>query len=281
MLIYKLVLRPILQYASPIWAHAAYSNIKMLESAQNKIIKIITDSPWYNILLVTEETKHNVSFRFKPLHHPGAGRSLLTPRISLEVRLAGGFLMAIGCRCQGSVLSPTLFSLYLPDIESVIKRKCEVSAFADDIVLWKSDSDLTKLERDINLVLEDIRNFDRDHKLTFNHTKSAVYTDGSRDDNYRSGSGIYIKSQDHILRIQRRNPDGCSVFRSKLIAIDEVLGSLASLPNGKEIWILSDSRSAIQHLSNWQSVRDNVGVSILTKLKRLSISHQIHLHPLT
>ncbi|GFU16061.1 hypothetical protein TNCV_1300171 [Trichonephila clavipes] len=47
MLIYKLVLRPILQYASPIWGHAAYSNIKMLESAQNKIIKIITDSPWY------------------------------------------------------------------------------------------------------------------------------------------------------------------------------------------------------------------------------------------
>ncbi|GFY07866.1 uncharacterized protein TNCV_4288021 [Trichonephila clavipes] len=58
-----------------------------------------------------------------------------------------------------------------------------------------------------------------------------VFTDGSRDDNYRSGRGIYIKSQDHILRIQRRNPDGCSVFRSELIIIDEVLGSLASPPN--------------------------------------------------
>ncbi|GFU51243.1 uncharacterized protein TNCV_2755321 [Trichonephila clavipes] len=111
-----------------------------------------------------------------------------------------------------------------------------------------------------------------------------VYTDGSRDDNYRSGSCIYIKSQNHILRIQKRNPAGCSVFRSELIAIDEALGSLASLPNGKEIWILSDSRSAlsdsrsaIQHLSNWQCVRGNVGVSILTKLKQLSTSHQIHL----
>ncbi|GFU24356.1 uncharacterized protein TNCV_942491 [Trichonephila clavipes] len=104
-----------------------------------------------------------------------------------------------------------------------------------------------------------------------------VYTDDGRDDYYRSGSRIYIKLQDHILRIQRRNLDGCSVFRSERIAIDEALGSLASLPNGKEIWILSDSRSAIQHLSNWQSVRDNVGVSILTELKRLSTSHQIHL----
>ncbi|GFT87107.1 transposable element Tc3 transposase [Trichonephila clavipes] len=36
-------------------------------------------------------------------------------------------------------------------------------------------------------------------------------------------------------------------------------------------------RSAIQHLSNWQSVRVGVGVSILSKLKRLSTLHQIHL----
>ncbi|GFW73821.1 RNase H domain-containing protein [Trichonephila clavipes] len=36
-----------------------------------------------------------------------------------------------------------------------------------------------------------------------------VYTDGSRDDYCGSGSGIYIKSQDHILRMQKRNPDGC------------------------------------------------------------------------
>ncbi|GFX80700.1 uncharacterized protein TNCV_758071 [Trichonephila clavipes] len=80
-----------------------------------------------------------------------------------------------------------------------------------------------------------------------------VYADGSRDDYYRSGCGIYIKSQDHILRIQRRNPDGCSVFRRELIALDKAIGSLAPLLNGKEIGILSDSRSAIHHLSNWQS----------------------------
>ncbi|GFU84120.1 putative RNA-directed DNA polymerase from transposon BS [Trichonephila clavipes] len=75
---------------------------------------------------------------------------------------------------QGSVLSPTLFSLYLSGIENVIKRKCEIDAFEDDIVLWKSDSDLTKLDTDINLVLEDIPNFALDHKLTFNPTKSPV-----------------------------------------------------------------------------------------------------------
>ncbi|GFU39540.1 reverse transcriptase [Trichonephila clavipes] len=33
------------------------------------------------------------------------------------------------------------------------------------------------------------------------------------------------------------------IVSRELIAIDEALGSLESLPNGKEIWILSDSRS--------------------------------------
>ncbi|GFX95447.1 uncharacterized protein TNCV_3684991 [Trichonephila clavipes] len=72
-----------------------------------------------------------------------------------------------------------------------------------------------------------------DRLLDLNEQKA--YTDDSRDDYYRSGSGIYIKSQDHNLRIQRKNPDGCSAFCSELIAIEEALGSLASLPDGKEI----------------------------------------------
>lgn len=50
-----------------------------------------------------------------------------------------------------------------------------------------------------------------------------------------------------------------------------------SFPSGNEIWILSDSRSAIQHMTNWQKVRDSDGVSILSKLKLLSKSHDIHL----
>ncbi|GFW19711.1 RNase H domain-containing protein [Trichonephila clavipes] len=105
---------------------------------------------------------------------------------------------------------------------------------------------------------------------TFAYFKKAgviTNTDGSREDYYRFGSGFCFKSQDHSLRIQSRNQDGCSVFRSELIVINEALGSFASLPNGKKIWILSDSRSAMQQLSNWQSVRDNFGVSVLSKLK--------------
>ncbi|GBM44185.1 hypothetical protein AVEN_257124-1 [Araneus ventricosus] len=43
-----------------------------------------------------------------------------------------------------------------------------------------------------------------------------VYTDGSRNDSVCTGSGIYITTHNQELKIQRRNPDSCSVFRSQL-----------------------------------------------------------------
>ncbi|PRD31013.1 UNVERIFIED_CONTAM: hypothetical protein NCL1_24664 [Trichonephila clavipes] len=66
-------------------------------------------------------------------------------------------------------------------------------------------------------------------------------------------------------------------FLSELIAIDTGLKEALSIPGSNNIWILSDSSSAIQHLSNWHKVGDNIGVAILEKLKRLSSSHEIHL----
>ncbi|GFS97291.1 RNA-directed DNA polymerase from mobile element jockey [Trichonephila clavipes] len=47
MLIYTLILKPLLTYASPIWAHAARTNINLIESSQNTILRIILDAHWY------------------------------------------------------------------------------------------------------------------------------------------------------------------------------------------------------------------------------------------
>ncbi|XP_015915890.2 ribonuclease H-like [Parasteatoda tepidariorum] len=103
-----------------------------------------------------------------------------------------------------------------------------------------------------------------------------LYTDGSRLDGDRSGSVIYIKLRDQEIKIKRRNPDFCSVFRSELIAILEGLDSIMSLSRFIDIWIFSDSKSAIQHLIDWHNVRDSIGADILRKLKHLSLSHRIH-----
>ncbi|GFX50723.1 RNA-directed DNA polymerase from mobile element jockey [Trichonephila clavipes] len=47
LLIYTLILKPLLTYASPIWAHAARTNINLIESSQNVILRQILDAHWY------------------------------------------------------------------------------------------------------------------------------------------------------------------------------------------------------------------------------------------
>ncbi|GFW40171.1 RNase H domain-containing protein [Trichonephila clavipes] len=44
-----------------------------------------------------------------------------------------------------------------------------------------------------------------------------------------------------------------------------------------EIWILTDSRSSIQHLSNWPSIGDSTSRRILHLFQQLSDRHPIHL----
>ncbi|XP_071037157.1 uncharacterized protein [Parasteatoda tepidariorum] len=62
-----------------------------------------------------------------------------------------------------------------------------------------------------------------------------IYTDGSKSEDNHTGSGIFIKTQMSEIKIQKRNPDHCSVFRSELIAIDDGLASILSLSIPKEI----------------------------------------------
>ncbi|GFU08409.1 RNase H domain-containing protein [Trichonephila clavipes] len=61
-----------------------------------------------------------------------------------------------------------------------------------------------------------------------------------------------------------------------LVEILVRLNTIELLPQLHDIWIFSDSRSAIQHLANWHNVRDCTGTDILKILKRFSISRQIH-----
>ncbi|UYV67348.1 hypothetical protein LAZ67_5000310 [Cordylochernes scorpioides] len=90
----------------------------------------------------------------------------------------------------------------------------------------------------------------------------TIYTDGSRDELGHTGSGCLIKTTNGIEKMNRRNPDFCSVFRSELIAIYEALKSIRNT-NYQDIWILTDSRSAIQHLSHTGELRDKVSRNII------------------
>ncbi|GFX19333.1 putative RNA-directed DNA polymerase from transposon BS [Trichonephila clavipes] len=91
-------------------------------------------------------------------------------------------------------------------------------------------------------------------------TAMQIYTDGIKDEQNSCGSGIFIKAPNCSHNIKIRNSDFCSVFRSELIAIDEALRIIKTMTSPDEIWILCDSRSAIQHLSDWTNVGDKTSL---------------------
>ncbi|GFW53962.1 putative RNA-directed DNA polymerase from transposon BS [Trichonephila clavipes] len=93
-----------------------------------------------------------------------------------------------------------------------------------------------------------------------------IYTDGNRLDD-RAGSGIYIENSGQNFYFCHRNLDFSSVFKSELTAIKLGLEAIINESDYGELWILSDSRSSLQHLHNWTQQADRLareGCSLLT-----------------
>ncbi|GBN67744.1 hypothetical protein AVEN_272417-1 [Araneus ventricosus] len=77
-----------------------------------------------------------------------------------------------------------------------------------------------------------------------------LYTDGSKSDSGRMGSGVYAKAEDGLVFSCRfRNRDNCSVFRSELLAMREALDFSLRFETS-DTYILTDSRNSIQYLKN-------------------------------
>ena len=55
LLIYKTVLKPIWTYGIALWGCASKSNISIIQRYQSKLLRIITNAPWY----VTNQTLHS------------------------------------------------------------------------------------------------------------------------------------------------------------------------------------------------------------------------------
>jgi hypothetical protein len=47
LLIYKVATKPIWTYGTQLWGAASTSNIEILERYQSKVLRLITDAPWY------------------------------------------------------------------------------------------------------------------------------------------------------------------------------------------------------------------------------------------
>ncbi|GFU98075.1 RNase H domain-containing protein [Trichonephila clavipes] len=107
---------------------------------------------------------------------------------------------------------------------------------------------------------------------------AKINTDGSKGETNTTSSGVLIELSGHVIKFQRRNAGHTSVFRTELIDIMCGLSFINNIrdPAFSEIWILTDSRSSIQHLSNWPSIGDST-IKSIHLFQQLSDRNPIHL----
>ncbi|UYV83749.1 hypothetical protein LAZ67_X000007 [Cordylochernes scorpioides] len=67
---------------------------------------------------------------------------------------------------------------------------------------------------------------------------------------------------------EERNPNNCSNFRAELLVIEKGLTECKN--SNKNIWILSDSLSAIQHTKDINSAKEKTTIKIIKILKNLT-----------
>ncbi|GFV67696.1 RNA-directed DNA polymerase from mobile element jockey [Trichonephila clavipes] len=54
-ILYKQILRPVITYGSPVWRATAATHMKKIQVIQNKILRVMTNAPWY----VRNDVIHN------------------------------------------------------------------------------------------------------------------------------------------------------------------------------------------------------------------------------
>ncbi|GFX42907.1 RNA-directed DNA polymerase from mobile element jockey [Trichonephila clavipes] len=94
----------------------------------------------------------------------------------------------------GCVLSPTLISLFISGVEKYVNPS-QIGLFADDVVLWCSDANISKMESQLNRSLVNIQEFADNHKITFNASKSTVSLFTTNRHLYNYSSKLFLMSE--------------------------------------------------------------------------------------
>ncbi|UYV74420.1 hypothetical protein LAZ67_11003501 [Cordylochernes scorpioides] len=259
-LTYTSLIRPILEYGYQIYGTASETNLKTLERIQLSAARIITglrntcpnDIVLYeaDIMPLKDRRSYNLPKYINKIKSYGnkhrTSNYILNWESNLRLKKEGPLHLAkrngfLKYKKKISPCEPLQNVIFNASLNEPTNKQCQNPEYLKQ------------------LSLEIINNIPKN--------AITIYTDGSRDELGHTGSGCLIKTTNGIEKMNRRNPDFCSVFRLELIAIYEALKSIRNT-NYQDIWILTDSRSAIQHLSHTGELRDKVSRNIIGYLQK-------------
>ncbi|XP_071044562.1 uncharacterized protein [Parasteatoda tepidariorum] len=272
---YQALVRPILEYGYPVYCCASQSNLNKLEKVQLSAARIITGlkRSCPSEIVLYEADLQPLNFR---------RQANLVKYYNKLSSLDQGNLTAIylnNWTCNQRLKKNSPFShvksqlLIAENIEPLYLHS-NLSTCLDLSNVSFHESLPTMLDKK-DCVPDFLRQLSLEiiNKIPPNDIK--IFSDGSKMDR-QTGSGVFIETPRENYTLHQRNPDFCSVFRSELIAIDRGLEKILSEGHLGNTWILSDSRSSIQHLKNWALIGDKTSFSILQKVKLISQQHEVH-----
>ncbi|UYV83348.1 hypothetical protein LAZ67_23000724 [Cordylochernes scorpioides] len=172
----------------------------------------------------------------------------------------------------GMSLLSQLTGLYIPSLSGLALER---SYFRNKI---QPNLNLTNITFQTTLGQSITKNQENPHILlqiisTIPPNTIKIYIDGSRFDDGSYASRVFIVNESEKKKMKFRNPNNCSNFRAELLAIEKGLTECKN--SNKNIWILSDSLSDIQHIKDIDSAKDKTTTKIINILQKISQENQI------
>ncbi|GBM08803.1 Nucleolar protein 10 [Araneus ventricosus] len=113
-------------------------------------------------------------------------------------------------------------------------------------------------------------------KQTHESFKESTAAAGNKVVTWTTGKPEKASKREEERKAHMKERAKCRRPANKLLATDVGLETIMSENNFGDLWILTDSHSSIQHLKNWTYIGDKTSLSILQKLKFISVQHDVH-----
>ncbi|UYV81533.1 hypothetical protein LAZ67_20001464 [Cordylochernes scorpioides] len=272
---YLALIRPILEYAQPVWQTASKTNLNKIDQVQSSAARIIcglrNTCPTKiaeieaNLLPLTHRRKIGLAdYIYKRVNAPKSHRTgefirKWKPKTRLKrlspMHLAYRELLPNSTRNRNA---QNQYAPYKerPEISYNLDLEQECSKRADHPGLLRS------------LAMERIEKADKE--------TIQIYTDGSLVENGSSGSGVLILKDSMEIKRRIKNPKNLSVFRSELTAILQAL-KLVEKNETKNIIIYTDSKAAIFAIKNCYYSQDRLLKNIAAEINKLNKNTKISL----
>jgi ribonuclease HI len=267
---YKTLVRPLLEYAIPTWCSASPTQLEKLDKVQSSAARIIcglrntcpSEVAEFEANLLPLKYRRTIileNFILKrtnttEYHRTGSyiNRWSQTNRLKKQSPLS----VASDLNIIHKPVAPTHSLPIIPPHQCHKNIQCQMDL--EEIFVKKETPIIRMKMLGENMV----------HSIPAD--SAIIYTDGSTLNTGKSGSGVHLILPGRVINSSCQNSNGTSNYKAELIAIEKALNIYNSEKcSSKSIYILSDSKSAIQSVSKCFSSTDDTLQKIAREIEKI------------